>query len=298
MENNTKNLVEGALGKAAAKIEKALGEYLSESSIGTTVTADAMRYSTLGGGKRIRAFLVLEFCRLFGGREEAAIPYACALECLHAYSLIHDDLPCMDDDELRRGKPSCHVKFGEAEALLAGDGLLTYAFELCASNNYVSHKSVRLAVAELSHEAGIIGMVGGQTLDLANDVSSYSDLKKIYAEKTGALITAACLLGYFAAVDKPVQKDIENLKLYASSIGLAFQIHDDILDVKSTTEVLGKEVGSDEKNNKKTVLAFLGMNEAEEEEALLTLLAVEAVSEYAGSDILCRLAVWLLSRNK
>lgn len=298
MDNNTANLVENALHSAADKIEKELERYLSEENIGNTITAEAMRYSTLGGGKRIRAFLVLEFCKLFGGSEEAALPYACALECIHAYSLIHDDLPCMDDDDLRRGKPSCHKKFGEAEALLAGDGLLTYAFEICASNQFVSNKSVRMAIAELSHEAGIVGMVGGQTLDLANDVDGYSDLKKIYAEKTGALITAACLLGYFAACDKPQQKDIENLKLYASSIGLAFQIHDDILDVKSTTAVLGKEIGSDAKNNKKTVLAFMNMTEAEEEESLLTLLAVEAISEYTNSETLCRLAVWLLSRNK
>ena len=298
MENNPTIAVENALHEAADKVEKALTGYLSEEMIGNTATAEAMRYSTLGGGKRIRAFLVLEFCKLFGGREEAAMPYACALECLHAYSLIHDDLPCMDDDELRRGKPSCHVKFGEAEALLAGDGLLTYAFELCASNDNVSHKSVRLAIAELSHEAGILGMVGGQTLDLENNMEKYAELKKIYAEKTGALITAACLLGYFAAVDKPLKKDIENIKLYAASIGLAFQIHDDILDVKSTTEVLGKEVGSDEKNNKKTSLAFLSLEEAEEEETLLTLLSVEAISAYSGSDILCRLAVWLLSRKK
>ncbi len=298
MENNSNVTVENALKEAAEKVENALAEYLSVDSIGDTKTADAMRYSTLGGGKRIRAFLVLEFCKLFGGREEAAIPYACALECIQAYSLIHDDLPCMDDDELRRGKPSCHVKFGEAIALLAGDGLLTYAFELCASNEYATNKSVRLAVAELSHEAGIIGMVGGQTRDLENEVEKYAELKRIYNEKTGALITAACLLGYFAAVDKPNRRDIENIKLYASSIGLAFQIHDDILDVKSTTEVLGKAVGSDEKNDKKTSLAFLNLNEAEEEETLLTLLAVEAISAYPMSNTLCQLAVWLLARKK
>lgn len=298
MENNSNVTVENALKEAAEKVENALAEYLSVDSIGDTKTADAMRYSTLGGGKRIRAFLVLEFCKLFGGREEAAIPYACALECIQAYSLIHDDLPCMDDDELRRGKPSCHIKFGEAVALLAGDGLLTYAFELCASNEYVTNKSVRLAVVELSHEAGIIGMVGGQTRDLENEVEKYAELKRIYNEKTGALITAACLLGYFAAVDKPNRRDIENIKLYASSIGLAFQIHDDILDVKSTTEVLGKAVGSDEKNDKKTSLAFLNLNEAEEEETLLTLLAVEAISAYPMSNTLCQLAVWLLARKK
>ncbi len=301
MDNNEKktaDMVENALRETAAKLEKALGGYLSEENIGNEVTAQAMRYSALGGGKRIRAFLVLEFCKLFGGKEEAAMPYACALECIHAYSLIHDDLPCMDDDDLRRGKPSCHVKFGEAVALLAGDGLLTYAFELCAANEYVSSKSVRLAVAELAHEAGEIGMVGGQTLDLANEADGYADLKKIYSKKTGALITAACMLGYFAACDKPTKKNMDNIRLYASSIGLAFQIHDDILDVQSTTEELGKEVGSDEKNNKKTTLAFLSLSEAEEEETLLTLLAVEAISGYAESELLCRLAVWLLSRNK
>lgn len=298
MENNPALKTEALLKEAAETVEKALSEYLSDEAIGDVVTAEAMRYSTLGGGKRIRAFLTLEFCKLFGGKVESALPYACAVECIHAYSLIHDDLPCMDDDDLRRGKASCHVEYGEANALLAGDALLTYAFEICASNEKVSHKSVRLAVAELAHEAGILGMVGGQTLDCENMVQKYSELKKIYAEKTGALITAACLLGYFAAVDRPQKKDIENIKLYASSIGLAFQIHDDILDVKSTTEILGKEVGSDAKNDKKTSLQFLSLSEAEEEETLLTLLAVEAISEYRNSDDLCRFAVWLLARNK
>lgn len=298
MENKTFTAVETALRETAEKVEAALTEYLSEKYVGDTVTARAMAYSTLGGGKRIRAFLVLEFAKLFGGSEEAAMPYACALECVHAYSLIHDDLPCMDDDDLRRGKPSCHIRFGEAEALLAGDALLTFAFELCASNRYVSHKSARLAVAELANEAGAVGMVGGQTLDLANEVQSYTDLRKIYLKKTGALIRAACQLGYYAACDRPYAKDIENINLYAEAIGLAFQIHDDILDVKSSTEMLGKTVGSDAKNDKKTVLAFLSMKEAEAEETLLTLLAVEAVSDYHASDLLCKLAIWLLARQK
>lgn len=298
MDKKSPRTVESALHDAAENIEKALGEYLADTYTGNTVVGEAMRYSTLGGGKRIRAFLVLEFCRMFGGSEEAALPYACALECIHAYSLIHDDLPCMDDDDLRRGKPSCHKKFGEAEALLAGDGLLTLAFELAASNIYVSHKSVRLAVAELAHEAGAIGMVGGQTLDLQNKVESYSDLKEIYLKKTGALIRAACLLGYFAACDKPQKKDIDSIGLYAEAIGLAFQIHDDVLDVNSDTATLGKEIGSDEKNNKKTALKFMTQEEAEEEETLLTLLAVEAISEYPESEIICKFAIWLLSRKK
>ena len=286
------------LKTAAEKVESALNEYMSEAFAGDTVVADAMAYSLLGGGKRIRAFLTLEFCRIFGGSEEAAIPFACALECIHAYSLIHDDLPCMDDDDLRRGKPSCHKKFGEAEALLAGDGLLTLAFEIVASNAYVSHKSVRLAIAELSHQAGACGMVGGQALDLANKVDSYADLKDIYLRKTGALIRAACLLGYYAAIDKPSAKDVDKIDLYARSIGLAFQIHDDVLDVKSDTATLGKAVGSDEKNNKKTSLKYLSLSEAENEETLLTLLAIEAISEYSESDTVCKLAIWLLSRNK
>jgi len=292
------NAVETALRDAAEKVEKALSEYLTEPYAGNTVIAEAMRYSTLGGGKRIRAFLVIEFCKLFGGRIEAALPYACALECIHAYSLIHDDLPCMDDDDLRRGKPSCHKKFDEAVALLAGDTLLTLAFEVIASNEYVSHRSVRYAVKTIAAEAGALGMAGGQTLDLANTVDGYKSLRRIHMMKTSALIRAACLLGYYAACDKPNNEDILYLRLYAEAIGLAFQIHDDILDVKSDTATLGKMTGSDEKNNKKTVLSFMTMSQAEEEEALLTLLAVEAVSDYIDSETLCRLAIWLLSRKK
>lgn len=297
-QTQTVSPVEKALSEAAEKVESALEGYLTKSYTGETVCADAMRYSVLGGGKRIRAFLVLHFCKLFGGREEAALPYACALECIHAYSLIHDDLPCMDDDELRRGKPSCHIQFGEAEALLAGDALLTLAFEIIASNNYVSHKSVRLAVSTLAKEAGAVGMVGGQTLDLQNEVKSYGALRSIYLRKTSALIRAACLLGYYAAVDRPTQKDTANIGLYAEALGLAFQIHDDVLDVKGDTATLGKSVGSDDKNGKKTATAFMTVEEAEEEEALLTLLAVEAISDYSESELLCRLAIMLLSRKK
>ena len=296
MENQ--KLLEERLHEAAEKTEAACKRYFDEGMAGNTVTADAMQYSLLGGGKRIRAFLCLQFAKLFGAREEMAMPFACALEMVHAYSLIHDDLPCMDDDDLRRGKPSCHKKFDEPVALLAGDTLLTMAFEVVASNEYVSNRSVRLAIQELAREAGGCGMAGGQTLDLANTVDSYRSLRQIHLQKTSALITAACMLGYYAATDRPQRADMDNIRLYAEAIGLAFQIHDDILDVKSDTATLGKEVGSDAKNNKKTVLSFLTIPEAEEEEALLTLLAVEAVSVYNNSDILCQLAIWLLSRKK
>ncbi len=292
-------MIETKLKEAAEKAEVALTEYFKNGWAGETVLSEAMQYSLLGGGKRIRAFLVMEFCKLFGGTEKAAMPYACALEMVHAYSLIHDDLPCMDDDDLRRGKPSCHKQFDEATALLAGDTLLTMAFEVAASNPHVTPKSAQLAVKTLAKEAGALGMAGGQVLDLANEVSGgYAALRQIYMMKTSALIRAACTLGYYAACDKPLEKDLDAIRLYADAIGLSFQIHDDILDVKSDTATLGKRVGSDEKNQKKTVLAFMTMAEAEEEEALLTLLAVEAISDYAGSDVLCKLALWLLSRKK
>ena len=290
--------IEAALKTAACLAENALEDALGEQYTGNTAVAEAMRYSTLGGGKRIRAFLVLEFCRLFGGETRAALPFACALECVHAYSLIHDDLPCMDDDDLRRGKPSCHVAFGEAEALLAGDALLTYAFECAASNGLVSAQSVRLAVKTLAAEAGPRGMVGGQTLDMAAEMKDWGELKAMIDGKTSALIRAACLLGYYAATDEADPAVISGITAYANAVGLGFQIHDDILDVTSDTETLGKQVGSDEKNGKKTALAFMTLDEARQTEAGLVREAREAVAGFAGSDALADLALWLSRRNK
>ena len=290
--------IETKLKETADIIEKALINYLGAEYAGGSVVADAMRYSTLGGGKRIRAFLVLEFCRMFGGDEKSAIPFACALECVHAYSLIHDDLPCMDDDDMRRGKPSCHVKFGYAEALLAGDGLLTAAFDILSSNESVSDKSVRLAVKALAHEAGAVGMVGGQAFDMAKDVDSYDDLKKIYIGKTSALIEAACLLGYYAATDKVNEAVIADIHTYAENLGIAFQIHDDILDVKSDAETLGKPIGSDDRNGKKTSLKFFTLDEAEAEEERLTKEAIGAISTYENSETAVELAGWLMTRMK
>ena len=293
-----KTNIEAALKTAAGLAECALEESLVERYTGKTVVAEAMRYSTLGGGKRIRAFLVLEFCRLFGGEVRAALPFACALECVHAYSLIHDDLPCMDDDALRRGKPSCHIRFGEAEALLAGDALLTYAFECAASNGQVSAESVRLAVKTLAAEAGPRGMVGGQTLDMAAEMKDYEELRAMIDGKTSALIRAACLLGYYAATDEADSSVIGKITAYANAVGLGFQIHDDILDVTSDTATLGKEVGSDEKNGKKTALAFMTLEEARKTEAALVAEAREAVAGFAGSEALADLALWLSRRNK
>ena len=286
------------LKEAAELVEAALTETLGPEHTGNTAVAEAMRYSTLGGGKRIRAFLVLEFAKLFGGTVEAAMPFACALECVHAYSLIHDDLPCMDNDPLRRGKPSCHVAFGEAEALLAGDALLTYAFEAAASNDQVSPASVALAVRTLAAEAGPRGMVGGQTLDMQSAMKDWDELYAMIDGKTAALIRAACLLGYYAATDEPDPETVKRITAYADGIGIAFQIRDDILDVISDTATLGKEVGSDAKNDKKTVLAFMSMEEAEQREKKLTASACEAVAGFEGSETLRDLALWLSERMK
>ncbi len=295
-----KNLpIRALLSERAALVERALEEALSPENIGSSATADAMRYSVLGGGKRIRAFLVLAFAAdLGGGREDAALPFACAMECLHAYSLIHDDLPAMDNDDLRRGKPSCHIAFGESAALLAGDALLTYAFELLASDPSVSAKSVREAVLILSREAGeFSGMVGGQTLDMALSVDSLGELQTLFLEKTCALLKASCLLGLYAATDSPDPDLIDRAERYARALGLAFQIRDDILDATSTAEALGKPIGSDARNDKKTALRFMTVEEAQKRVEELTAEAVDAVRGIEGGQILADLAVLLAERK-
>ena len=171
--------IETALKEAAALTEAELNRQLSEPLCGETVLADAMRYASLGGGKRIRAFLTLSFCRMLGGSDAASLPFAAALEMVHAYSLVHDDLPCMDNDDMRRGKPSTHKAYGEANALLAGDALLTHAFGAIASDQAVTARSATLAVCELSYGAGALGMAGGQFYDLSDDCPSFDALRQL-----------------------------------------------------------------------------------------------------------------------
>jgi len=282
------------LNSVAESVERALEGYFEGTS---GELAEAMQYSLLGGGKRIRAFLTISFAEMFGGTASAAMPFACALEMVHAYSLVHDDLPAMDNDDMRRGKPSCHKRYGESTALLAGDSLLTMAFDVCASNSEVSDKSVRLAVKTLATLAGHLGMCGGQEIDLAESVGSYEELKHLHSLKTGALIKAACMLGLFAATDDPDENALAAISEYAECLGLAFQIHDDILDVTSDSETLGKPVGSDEKNDKKTALSYMTLEEAAIEEDNVTRRAVEVISEFPESDVPAQLAVWLMSRK-
>ena len=243
-------------------INNSLMAYLSSepSGAGETKMLEAMRYSVENGGKRIRPMLTLEFCRMCGGSVEAALPLACAIEFIHTYSLIHDDLPCMDNDDFRRGKPSCHKQFGEATALLAADALVTAAFEVIA-NAKLSAESRIEAVQLLSKGGGDRGMLYGQELDKRFETmrASESELLELHAHKTGALIIAAVELGCAAAGVKADTAIRKSLVRYAAEVGLVFQIVDDILDVTSTTEELGKPVGSDANNDKTTFITLYGL---------------------------------------
>ena len=282
-------------------IEAALDKFLPRGECREGILIDSMKYSLEAGGKRVRPRLVLEFCRLCGGSEEAALPFACAVEMIHTYSLIHDDLPCMDDDDLRRGKLSNHKKFGEAYALLAGDALLTMAFEVINSDEAASlagDKACRNAAKTLASYAGAHGMIGGQVIDLLseNTAAPIEVLREMDYKKTACLIKAACELGCIAA-----GADDEKIKAasrYGESVGLAFQIQDDILDKTSSDEELGKPVGSDEENKKSTYLSLLGIEKCAALVDELTEKAVASLSLFSGdSDSLAQLARSLAKRK-
>jgi geranylgeranyl diphosphate synthase type II len=247
-----------------ASIEDAINHHLPVSSDIAQVLVDAMRYSSMSGGKRIRPMLVCATCTGLGGDLENALAPACAVEFIHAYSLLHDDLPAMDDDDLRHGLPSGHIKFGEANAILAGDALLTLAFETLA-NAPISRTDVRLtAIQLLAESAGWQGMVGGQVFDIESEDKqlSLSQLQSLHAAKTGALIRVAVQIGALFGDAKVDAERYVLLTEFATRIGLAFQIIDDVLDVTQTTEVLGKPARSDEKAKKSTYTALLGVKQA------------------------------------
>ena len=283
----------------AALCEAALKEYYSEKDEDLALILDAEKYSLFAGGKRIIPFLVLEFCRLLGGDLEAALPFACAIEMIHTSSLIHDDLPCMDDDDLRRGRPTNHKVFGYANALLAGDALLMRAFEVAATAP-VSHEAVRQAVAALATSAGDFGMIGGQIMDVNNLVDEQSDiekLKKLHRKKTGALIRCSVLLGCIAAGVSFEDSRMESVMKYAENIGLTFQIIDDILDVIGDEGKLGKNIGSDAEMGKITFMNYYSVDEARELAASLTNEAISAISDFEESDTLEKFATYLLERD-
>ena len=279
-------------------INATLCDYLSIDHTDFQKVADAMQYSVEIGGKRLRPILVLEFCKLCGGNIADALPFACALEMIHTYSLVHDDLPCMDDDDYRRGKESCHKKFGEAYAVLAGDALLTYAFQIASDAGVDDHTIVKCTRA-LANYAGIYGMVGGQTLDLANEESSDVTVERLAETdklKTGALIRCACELGCNAV--KANNAQYEAAKSYAENLGIAFQIVDDILDVTGDEATLGKAVGSDETNGKATYVTLLGLDGAKAKAEELTNKALLALETFENNENIVYLTKQLLERNK
>ena len=257
---------------------------------------DAMRYSLTAGGKRLRPILTLEFCRLCGGDVHAALPAACGVELLHTYSLIHDDLPCMDDDDMRRGKPSNHKVFGEATAVLAGDALQALAFETVLSAPLAPERALRCGQI-LTHAAGHAGICGGQQLDLEWEGRSLDrdELMAIHLRKTSALIRAACLMGVAAAGGTAEQADAA--QRYADALGLAFQIEDDILDIEGDEKTLGKSIGKDAASEKSTFPSLLGLDACRKLAGELTEQAVAALTPYEGRAFLETLARSLTGRK-
>ncbi len=278
-------------------ITKRLAELLSENM--NTPVLDAMKYSVENGGKRIRPFLSIEFAKACGGNEIAAMDFGCAVEMIHTYSLIHDDLPSMDNDDMRRGKPSCHIAFGEDNALLAGDALLTEAFLTLANVKEVASENVIRAVSYLSAFAGINGMVGGQVLDLQFEKTNptVDEVLKMYSLKTCGLLKASCVLGCLAS-DTFNEGNINSAIDYAENLGIAFQIQDDILDITSDSQTLGKPVGSDEKNDKSTIVKFYGLEKAKELVVDYTDKAIHSLSGIDGdTEVLKQLALYMVNRT-
>ena len=278
-------------------IDARLADYFTPAGLPYDVLLESMRYSLTAGGKRIRPILVLEFCRISSGDVRKALPVACAIEMLHTYSLIHDDLPCMDNDDLRRGKPTNHVVYGECTAVLAGDALQAEAFGTILRSELSAE--VRARCAEILADAvGSDGMCAGQFLDMTgeNRVLSEEDLNEINSRKTGALLIAACRMGVAAAGGSDEQ--LEAAALFGAAIGAAFQIRDDILDVISTDEALGKPVGSDAQENKNTYMALYGQERCMQMIRRLTDAAKEALSgAFTDTDFLCSLADSMVTRK-
>lgn len=281
-------------------VDEALDAYLPTARTRPATIHQAMRYSLLAGGKRLRPIVCLAAAEACGGTVEAALPPAAAVECLHTYTLVHDDLPCMDDDDLRRGLPTCHVKFGEGIAVLAGDALLTLAFEILAQTPPSKRYGVADYVVELALASGSRHLIGGQVLDLEGEGKEVSpspaQLRYIHESKTAALLTASIRLGAMTASATPAK--LEALSIYGRSLGLAFQILDDILDVTSTPEKLGKSVGKDEATAKSTYPALFGLERSRREAAKLTRRAHEALKPFGKKGTrLHEIADFLLDRD-
>ena len=293
---------QSTLKERIAYAEQVVSSYLPEVKGEQSIVMEAMRYSVLAGGKRLRPVLIHAFYELFGGAEKADEPFMAAMEYIHTYSLIHDDLPAMDNDDYRRGRLTCHKVYGEDMAILAGDALLNYAYEVAGTAAASGGERQCRALLMLASKAGIYGMVGGQTVDVANDGKPITadQLMMIYENKTGALIEAAMMTGaILGGADEAALRQIECI---ASCVGLAFQIQDDILDVTGTMEELGKPIGSDAKNAKTTYVTLYGLDAASRKVRELSDEAVrllETLAEDCSGDprFIRELILWLISRR-
>lgn len=289
------------LTQQCAVVEQALARYMLPEEGVLANHIQAMRYSLFAGGKRIRPILALAAAEALHAATAPLLPVACALECIHTYSLIHDDLPAMDDDDLRRGKPTCHVVFGEAAAILAGDGLLSFAFELLSHPDAlqgISPEAQLRMINTIAKAIGPVGMVGGQSLDLAAEGQAidFEHLRLIHGYKTGALITASVQAG--AIFGKGDENQFAALSRYGAQIGLAFQIVDDLLDVEGTTADLGKTAGADAQRNKATYPAFFGVAKTKVMAKEAVDAAVTALEIFdAKAEPLRALARYIYERN-
>ena len=290
-------MIDALLKDYQAKLDSRFDIILSENGQLYDEVVRACRYSVINGGKRIRPVLLLEFYKICGGNDDCAYNFACALEMIHSYSLVHDDLPCMDNDDMRRGKPSCHKAFGESTALLCGDALLTEAFTIASKTLGLPSERVVKAIAHLASSAGVNGMIGGQVIDMTDNTNSDDDvLFEMYRLKTGALLKTACAIGCILAGADDM--NIAIAEKFGEKVGIAFQIIDDILDGTGDTKTLGKTVGSDEKNNKDTILVRLGTEYCRELAKKYTDEAFECLESFEGdTTTLKALASYLLQRN-
>ncbi len=290
------------LKEKIALVDAALEQYLPRESEQPESIHKAMRYSIFAGGKRVRPVLMLAACEAVGGNLEDSMPAACAMEMIHTYSLIHDDLPAMDDDDFRRGRPTNHKVFGEAIAILAGDGLLTEAFRLISDPRFAVNMppANRLAIIqEIAVRSGTLGMVGGQVVDMESEGKSDIDLPTvhyIHTHKTGALITASVVAGALAGGADDVQLDA--IRRYGEAAGLAFQIADDILDIEGSSEDLGKTAGSDQARGKATYPAVMGLEAARKEATKMMDEAMQALESFgSAADPLREIARYIVERK-
>ncbi len=288
--------------KRTEEIDSIIEQYLPVEEGYQKRVMEAMNYSILAGGKRLRPMLMLETYRLFGGKSKVIEPFMAAIEMIHTYSLVHDDLPAMDNDEYRRGKKTTHAVYGEAMGILAGDALLNYAYEtaLTAFDMEPDNRNIGRALQILATKAGIYGMVGGQVVDVQSEDTGDITREKldfIYRLKTGALLESSMLIG--AVLAGATKKEQNTVEAAATEVGIAFQIQDDILDVTSSLEVLGKPIGSDEKNHKATYVTFEGLEKAMEDVKKYSNSAVERMdSLVVKNEFLKDLLLYLIAREK